>query len=476
MAFADDLVVCASTPQGLQQRLNDLAAFLSPRGLTINVAKSFTLSLQPSAREKKCKIVTTNRFHIDGEPLPVSGVASVWRYLGVSFTPDGTSSNGVEVELDGLLERVRKAPLKPQQRLLVLRTYLLPRLFHRLILGPWSVGLLKKLDAKVRAALRSWLALPHDVPLGYFHASVGEGGLGEVSLRASIPSMRLRRIEGLRFSDHPGCAEALRCPLLVGFRRRALDACYYQGVELRDKKAVQRMWATRLHRSCDGAALRDSGRVPAAHRWISEGSRMLRGRQFIDLIKLRINAQPTLERTSRGRPRDVTCRAGCRAPESLGHVLQCCHRGHRNRTKRHDNLVRYVSGRLSQLKWSVLWEPHYTLPEGVLKPDPVAYKGQDSLIVDAQVVGTKMGLGFLHHQKKDKYSGVELRRQVQGERTGSLTVTTVTLNFRGVWSPESARDLQSLGLTGNDLKQLSVRCLKGGMRCFWAHRSMTTAG
>ncbi|EEC09393.1 reverse transcriptase, putative [Ixodes scapularis] len=79
MAFADDLVVCASTPQGLQQRLNDLAAFLSPRGLNIDVAKSFTLSLQPSAREKKCKIVTTNRFHINGEPLPVSGVASVWR-------------------------------------------------------------------------------------------------------------------------------------------------------------------------------------------------------------------------------------------------------------------------------------------------------------------------------------------------------------------------------------------------------------
>ncbi|EEC11282.1 reverse transcriptase, putative [Ixodes scapularis] len=234
------------------------------------------------------------------------------------------------MELEELLERVKKAPLKPQQRLLVLRTYLLPRLFHRLILGPWSVGLLKKLDTKVRAALRSWLALPHDVPLGYFHAPVGEGGLGVVSLRASIPSMRLRRFEGLRFSDHPGCAEALRCPLL--------------------------------------------------------------------------------------------------------------------------------------LKWSVLWEPHYSLPEGVLKPDLVAYKGEDSLIIDAQVVGTKMGLGFLHHQKKDKYSGVELRRLVQGERTGSLTVTTVTLNFRGVWSPESARDLQSLGLTGKDLKLLSVRCLQGGMR------------
>lgn len=474
MAFADDLVVCASTPQGLQQRLNDLAAFLTPRGLTINTAKSFTLSLQPSGKEKKCKIVTTRSFNIDGEALPVSGVASVWRYLGISFTPDGTESSGVELELDRLLERVRRAPLKPQQRLLVLRTYLLPRLFHRLVLGPWSAGLLKRLDTKVRSSLRTWLALPHDVPLGYFHAPVGEGGLGVVSLRASIPSMRLRRLDNLRFSDHPGCAVALECPLLVGFRRRALDACHYQGIELRDKSAVHRMWAARLHGSCDGAALRDSRKVPAAHRWISDGNRLLPGRQFIDLVKLRINAQPTLERTSRGRQQDVSCRAGCRAPESLGHVLQRCHRGHRNRTKRHDNLVRYVSTRLSQLGWSVLWEPHYTLQEGVLKPDLVAYKGEESLIIDAQVVGTKMGLGFLHHQKKAKYSGVELRRLIQERRTGPVMTTTMTLNFRGVWSAESARDLLGIGLTENDLKLLSVRCLQGGMRCFWAHRQMTT--
>lgn len=75
MAFADDLVVLASTPRGLQERLDSLAAFLSPRGLSINVKKSFTLSLQPSGREKKVKLLCDKIFHIDGQLLPASDVA-----------------------------------------------------------------------------------------------------------------------------------------------------------------------------------------------------------------------------------------------------------------------------------------------------------------------------------------------------------------------------------------------------------------
>ncbi|CAN7998348.1 unnamed protein product, partial [Ixodes hexagonus] len=292
---------------------------------------------------------------------------------------------------------------------------------------------------------------------------------------ATIPSMRLRRIENPRFSDHPGCASALDKPLLVGARRQAQAACRYQGSNLVTKKAVQQMWAMLLHRSNDGAAVRDSRKVPGAHRWIAEGNRLLPGRQFIDIIKLRINAQPTLERTSRGRGNDISCRAGCGAPESLGHVLQCCHRGHRTRVKRHDNLARYVCTRLGQLGWTVLWEPHFDLPGGVLKPDLVAFKGENTIILDAQVVGTRMALSFHHHQKVAKYSSPGLQQAARAGRTGTLQTTSITLNFRGVWSGESARDLISLGLTQNDIKLLSVRCLQGGMRCFWSHRTMTTA-
>ncbi|EEC11280.1 reverse transcriptase SR3-right, putative [Ixodes scapularis] len=140
MAFADYLVVLASTPQSLQQRLDDLAVFLEPRGLAIHVNKSFTLALQPSGRDKKIKVLTTTDFTINGQPLPASGVATTWRYLGVNFAPEGTKTLGIEEELEGLLEKLRRAPLKPQKRRGVANLPPAPSLSspHSRTLVPWS--------------------------------------------------------------------------------------------------------------------------------------------------------------------------------------------------------------------------------------------------------------------------------------------------------------------------------------------------
>ncbi|KAG0418274.1 hypothetical protein HPB47_004988 [Ixodes persulcatus] len=127
--------------------------------------------------------------------------------------------------------------------------------------------------------------------------------------------------------------------------------------------------------------------------------------------------------------------------------------------------------RLHQLEWRVLWEPHYSVQGKVMKPDLLATKGAQAIIIDVQVVGTGMELAFLHQQKAAEYTVPDLPRQVQGKRKEPPLVTTATMNFRGIWSKDSARDFLSLGLTKLDLKLMKVRCL----RCFWGHRRMTTA-
>ncbi|KAG0434871.1 hypothetical protein HPB47_018814 [Ixodes persulcatus] len=201
-----------------------------------------------------------------------------------------------------------------------------------------------------RAAIRKWLALPHDTPVGYFHAAVSEGGLGVTSLGTAIPGMTLARIKGLRFSGDPGCKAALRCRMLMDQVRHAQQAASFNGVPLSTKAEVHKYWADRLHGSYGGAALRDTRHVPAAQSWISDGTRLLPERHYVNVIKLRVDALSTLSRTKRGRPDDASCRDGCRARESLGHVLQACHRGHRGRVKRHGNTARYIAMRLNQLE------------------------------------------------------------------------------------------------------------------------------
>ena len=96
------------------------------------------------------------------------------------------------------LNQLKAAPLKPQQRLYMVRSHLLPKLHHKLVLSRTRGGVLNRLDRLVRKSVRSWLKRPHDA---FIHSDVKHGGLGIPALRLTIPFMksaRLRRLAALR--------------------------------------------------------------------------------------------------------------------------------------------------------------------------------------------------------------------------------------------------------------------------------------
>lgn len=474
MAFADDLLVFASTPKGLQQRLDGLHAFLGARGLKINTEKSFTVSIVPSGREKRTKVVTTSAFTVAGNPLPASGICARWKYLGVEFTPNGRNVP-LTADVASMLERVTKAPLKPQQRLVILRFYLIPRLYHRLVLGAWNSKLLKRLDIQIRAAVRKWMALPHDVPLGYYHAPVGEGGLGVASLRTAIPWMQLRRLSRMSNSSSPFCRQAAGTSMVQTATAKAEKACEVRGQPLRNKRSVDKHWSFLLHASNDGGALREVRLVPEAQCWVKEGTSLLSGKAFIDVNKLRINALPVRTRTRRGRDADKNCRGGCQATETLDHVLQKCHRTHAARIRRHDGIVNIIADRLRKKGWTVETEKRISGPGQPLYPDIIARRGpSDRAVIDATVITCGYALEAAHESKIAKYDVPQVRAVARGLGTSDPLVTSATLNFRGVWCRTSAQDLLSLGLTKQDLKIITIRCLQGGVHCFRTHQRMTS--
>lgn len=474
MAFADDLLVFASTPDGLQQRLDSLHTFLVARGLTINTEKSFTISKMPSGREKRTKVVQTSAFSVAGIPLPASGVCARWKYLGVEFTPNGRHVP-LTTDVAAMLGRVAKAPLKPQQRLVILRFYLIPRLYHRLVLGKWNKKLLKRLDVQIRAAVRKWLVLPQDVPLAYFHAPVNEGGLGIGCLSTAIPWMQLKRLSKMATSSSPFCRQAAETSMVKTALGNAERACVVDGRTLRDKTSVERHWSALLHASNDGCALREVRNMPAAQRWVQEGTCLLSGKAFIDVNKLRINALPVRVRTRRGRDSDKSCRGGCQAAETLDHVLQKCHRSHAARIKRHDGIVKIIADRLEKSGWTVEVGRRFPGLGQPLYPDLVARRGDlESVVIDATVISCGYPLQNAHENKVAKYNVPQVTSVVKGLRASDPLVTSATLNFRGVWCKSSAQDLLSLGLTKQDLKIITIRCLQGGIHCFRVHQRMTS--
>ena len=82
-----------------------------------------------------------------------------------------------------LLDRLTKAPLKPQRRLFALKVFLIPKIYYHMVLGRASINSLNEIDKTVREFVRQYIVLPNDMPTAYFHVPVAEGELGILSLR-----------------------------------------------------------------------------------------------------------------------------------------------------------------------------------------------------------------------------------------------------------------------------------------------------
>lgn len=472
IAFADDLILAASTRRGLEILLRLASEGLAHSGLRLNPAKCRTISLKGQPKQKTLVLEQTE-FYIDGNPVPTTTRADSFNYLGVPFDSTGRAINDMMVEHRTLMERLTKAPLKPQQRMHALRVFVLPRLLHRATLGNVHLGVLKKVDVVNRRFVRRWLDLPADAPNAYFHAPVRHGGLGIRSLRWHAPLVRRSRLSGINL---PGVVANTYLAREIDRATKRLNLA--SGVVLTTQAAVEGMWRERLRSHVDGAGLRQAEDVPAAHRWICEPTNLLRASDFVNSIKCRINALPTRARTARGRPaKDRFCRAGCQGPETLNHVLQQCPRTHDMRVRRHDAVVNYVAAKMAA--YNVEREPRVTVGDIVLKPDIVAVSGDRAAVLDAQVITDAMDLDLAFREKVTKYSGEQFLDAVRARyRVREVSVSAITINWRGLWSQASAADLLARDIVARaDLAVISARVLVGGIACFKLfNRSTTPAG
>lgn len=473
LAYADDLVLVAESHSGMSSLLRTTSREMETLGLAINRDKSFSFCLQREPRTTRVKHVMLEHKRallLDGQPIRSLGKTEEWRYLGVNFTSEGIKQYRPE-NLGTWLDRLTAAPLLPQQRLTALRHYVLPKLYHGFVMSPCYIGRLNKIDIMVRRFTRSWLKLPGDTPKAFYHASINDGGLGVPSLRWVIPPVRKRRLE--RYADRGlGATLGIGAELLSQESRKLAILITDQGIHLNTTDKVKRMYSEKLYSSVDGSGLRHCGAIPQASSWVGDGTSFLSGSDFVHSIKLRISALPTRSRTTRGRDADRTCRAGCHGtPETLNHVLQRCSRTHGKRIKRHDAIVSYIHKRIdrrSNLDTECWVEPRLTTSIGVFKPDILLRRGSKAYILDAQIVTDCADLKHAHERKRSKYSKKEIRDEVV-KLCGveDVITSTVTLNWKGVWSKESATFLTQNDIVSySDLKVISSRVCIGGIMCW----------
>lgn len=99
-----------------------------------------------------------------------------------------------------------------------------------------------------------------------------------------------------------------------------------------------------LYNSNDGRDLDLAGKVNGQNSWLFRPNNFISGRDFINFIKLRINALPSKVRLTRGDHNlsNKMCRHWCDLTETTYHVVQQCPRTHGWRIRRHDRVVQYL--------------------------------------------------------------------------------------------------------------------------------------
>lgn len=468
LAFADDLVLIASTKQGLQSSINKAIEAMRKQGLSAMPQKCCALSLIPSGRDKKVKVMTQPLFTINGQKIMQLGVNDTWKHLGVQFGSNGPLAPKIQIET--YLSRVTKAPLKPQQRLKILRTFLIPRFLHALVFGNTTFGLLRKLDIIVRKYVRGWLRLPTDVPIAFLHAPISEGGLGIMSFETKIPELTLRRLNALKDSRFSIAKVINTCSWVINKRK------WCNMAKRRDDE-----WTRRLHQSTDGWELRESSRAPPSYQWLEDPRLKIPSRDWIQYLRTRINALPSLMRTTRGLRRQTQpslCRAGCGKQETTAHIIQQCHRTHGGRILRHDAVAAKIAASLSATGFDVRREEIISTTAGNRKPDIIAATLGGVYVLDVQVVSGNKDLEQQHLSKRRYYAQNNDLLKFVSDRfsvpISKVQVSTVTVSWRGIWCRSSYNTLASMGISRGTMTGLTTRILQGSHTNFSRFGQMTT--
>ena len=472
-AYADDQVVASGTKAGLQANVNTLVTELGKSGLSLNAAKCMTVALVVDRRRKKCLVDSQSIITIDGKQVPGQQPSEYYKYLGLNISKKGSSTTILE-RVKKQLRELSQAPLKPQQRLYILKANVIPGLTHQLVLGRVYKGFLKHLDCEIRKWVRKWLKLPHDIHLANFYARVKDGGLGIKPLEFTIPLLKRRRMAKAKCSPDPAIAEATRTidfEKSQGYWAKPMRSLI-RGYPMDDSRSQNTAWAIALTQSVDGKGLNFAVKCPSVQDWVSDGTSLMKGYQYCAALNLRAGTLPCGERMDRGRN---TGRARCAYPpcggiEFLGHILQNCSKTYEARIWRHNRLMGKIINSLARLNYDYMQEPKIPVVDDgrrtVAIPDIVFWSERKGLAVVLDVSVHRDNLETAdagHYWKVAKYDRPEVRDWVRRQRGMEPEFSAFAISWRGIVNPQSAADLKRYGWSNFHIKLLAVDTVESGV-------------
>ena len=285
LAFADDLVILASTKKGLQTHMDILESNLQQSGMKFNQKKCSSFCITTDGEDKKWLIDPNPFLKCNNEIIPATTIGSFYKYLGIQIGCMDNSTFVTQV-LERKLSYVTKAPLKPRKRLYTLINHMLPSLFYPLTFMSTSKNFLRSLDIRIRAAFRKWLRIPKDVPVSFFHTISKMGGLGVPQSQYTIPPLKTARLNKFADTTDTTSVEIISNNALPKFSRNWERPVTVAGETVTNKNELDNITAQMLYRSIDGKSLRQASEAKENGVWINNGTLLLSGRDYIGALSL----------------------------------------------------------------------------------------------------------------------------------------------------------------------------------------------
>jgi hypothetical protein len=462
LAFADDIVLLADSRLELEFHLKEIVKELGFCGLNINVKKCASLGIK--AYQKKWVCDPASFLSIDDKPVPALNINSLYKYLGIPIGAKGTYFTLYD-KLKTQIDNVKRAPLKPQQRLYILKNNIIPGLLHQLVLADVNKTTLKKLDIVIRKFINFSLKLPNGLSMGTFYTPVRDGGLGVQRLEVAIPNMKKSRLLNLLSFEHPLSPVFTDDSSFLASVNKATSSFVFKGVPLSSKEEAARAHRDDLLESVDGAGLRFHPPFSFGCLLNNLSFSPLRGRAFLDCVFVFFSSLPTPVRKHRANI-DVNpmCETCINRPASLGHIMQECSRSFGQRVRRHNFLCNKLGTYLSTKHFNVIFEPVIKTLRSFCKPDILAIKNNIAYVIDTAIFHCNDNPDIMHENKVEKYrsllntTSIKETYDVREIEYGSLV-----FNWRGGLSNKSREFLVSvLGVSPSFLNDCIVSVLLGG--------------
>lgn len=458
LGFADDTCLISNTENGMRELLRVSQAFFTARHLRVNAAKCFSLVWRKDGKKKKLLALQESVFSLDGVAIPPVSHSTFLRYLGVIFAPDGKSKPDFS-SYERILGSLAKACLKPNQKITLLRQYLLPRYIHLLTMSHFTCGSLQAFDRLTKSFVRRVLALPHYSPEGFFFAGLRAGGLGLLSARYAIPFYSHRRLTNMATCALP--AAQAYCNLPAYFKAISRAQSFLGGLQP-TAQAIKTFWLGRLCDTVYGNGL-DVGDGSVSHSWIRDTRFVSKGFMYQKLIKTRLNLLPC--RGSPANQGDKHCRTGCGRIESLSHISQRCAAGHLARIARHNKIVNWLASHGRAKGFEVHAECRLVCTSGdVRKPDLLFVRGNELYLVDVTIPWeTTQSLNHHYQQKVTYYSQPQVLEQLHllFPACAKINIGAFVISARGLYCGRNDEVSLPLGISPYSKRFLCLLAIEG---------------